>query len=127
MTDAAFAAIEGQQFEDVTTAEAAHAALDRMTCLVTGACARVEAGEVIDLAGLDSAIETLCARITALPGEHVKTCRRPMIALIDEFDRLARTMRHQLEQVGGQLRGLSDQRKAAAAYAKPGPAQKSAP
>lgn len=121
MTDNAFATIGGSGFADVTDGETAAVALEKMTCLVTGACARVEAGSVIDLDGLDGAIATLCARITALAPEARQSCRRPMIALVDEFDRLARCMRNQLDQVGGQLRGLTDQRRAAAAYAKPKP------
>ncbi len=119
MTERAIAAISDSDFAHVTDGPSAAAAIADLIHAISGAATRAEAGEMIGLAGLDGTIEKLCGKVASLPAGARGSCKLPMLALIDEFDRLARVMRAELERVGGQIKGVSDQRRAAAAYGKP--------
>ena len=78
----------------------------------------------IDLAGLESHVDTVCAAITELPPASCTGLKPVLIKLIDGLNGLARKIAEQHETIAGKLQGLSSHRKAVTAYAadpaKPG-------
>ncbi len=100
------------------------AQLQEAAVAVDAADTLIRQGQIIDLAGLESHVDTVCTAITKLPPASCAALKPILIKLIDGLNGLARKIADQHESVAGKLQGLSSHRKAVTAYAadpaKPG-------
>ena len=103
------------------------AQLQEAAVAVDAADILIRQGQIIDLAGLESHVDTVCSAITKLPPANCAGLKPTLIKLIDGLNNLARKIAEQHENVAGKLQELSSRRKAATAYtadpAKPGRTQ----
>ena len=60
---------------------------------------RVDGGDVVELLDLDRAVGEICSAVGQLPLEHRAGLKPPMVALIDELDKLSATLKHQHSQL----------------------------
>ncbi len=100
------------------------AQLQEAAVAVDAADTLIRQGQIIDLAGLESHVDTVCTAITKLPPASCAELKPILIKLIDGLNGLAQKIADQHESVAGKLQGLSSHRKAVTAYAadpaKPG-------
>ena len=90
---------------------------------VGGVIARAEAelaeGAILDLSTLENHIENLCTRIAGLPpGESHQAMQAKLLALVDGFGHLGRSIESAMAQLKTQLGEVSGRQQAASAYAK---------
>jgi hypothetical protein len=98
--------------------------LQEAAVAVDAADTLIRQGQIIDLAGLESHVDTVCTDIAKLPPASCAGLKPVLIKLIDGLNKLARRIAEQHESVADKLQGLSTHRKAVTAYAadptKPG-------
>lgn len=73
-------------------------------------------GQAVDLAGIETHIDTVCGGIAALAGAERPGLKPAMLGLIDTLDRLAELISAQNQAISDQLRGLSKRHQAVSAY-----------
>ena len=78
--------------------------------------AEAAAGATIDLAPLETRVETLCQTVEALPSEQARQLRVNLLALVEDFDQLTKQLRGDLLQLTEQLGAATERRRAALAY-----------
>jgi hypothetical protein len=61
---------------------------------------RVHRGEIMDLQGLDKNVIEICDAIAELPPEEARALEDKMSVLIEELERLARSMKDQQDKIG---------------------------
>ena len=76
------------------------------------------AGNAIDLSGLDSLVETLCASIATLPAADRNPLKSKLLALIDDLNRLVEILETQQQGASDELKGISSRHRAVSAYGK---------
>lgn len=79
---------------------------------------RVDGGEVVELRDLDRAVAEICTAVGRLPLQDRAGLKPPVMALIDELDKLAATLKQQHGQISESLRTHSSHHQAARAYGK---------
>ena len=77
---------------------------------------RVDGGDVVELRDLDSAVAEICTAVARLPVPERAGLKPPLVALIDELDKLSATLRQQHSQLAESLRAQSSHNQAARAY-----------
>ncbi|MHA1152519.1 MAG: hypothetical protein ACTSQ7_07625 [Alphaproteobacteria bacterium] len=89
---------------------------------VGGIIARVEAdlaaGVVLDFAPLESQIQELCIRIEGLPPGEGRALQSKLLALVDTFGHLGRSIEAAMSKLKVEMGGVSGRQRAASAYAK---------
>ena len=84
--------------------------------LLSGARDQLAAGGNVELSALESQVERICGMLAALPRELALSFKTPMIALIDDLDRLSADLTVHHAELSRQLKGLADHRQATTAY-----------
>ena len=78
--------------------------------------AEASAGNSIDLAPLEARVEILCQTVEDLPAEQARQLRVSLLALLEDFDLLAKQLKTNLVQLTEQLGAATERRRAALAY-----------
>ena len=78
--------------------------------------AEAAAGQTIDLSPLETRVETLCQAVEALPAQQARRLRVNLLALLEDFDQLAKVLKANLGQLTEQLGAATERRRAALAY-----------
>lgn len=99
-------------------ADAIRQSLASLTASVDIARRRVDGGEVVALLDLDRAVAEICAAVGDLPLAERAGLKPPMVALIDELDKLSATLKYQHSQLAENLRAHSTHQHASNAYGK---------
>ncbi|MFQ5774576.1 MAG: hypothetical protein ACE5GS_08675 [Kiloniellaceae bacterium] len=92
--------------------------LDAVGAVLLRARAELDAGHAIDLSPLEERVNGLCARLKTLPADEGSALRPRVLALIDDFGHLARTIEARLEELRQDLGGAAGRVKALNAYGK---------
>jgi hypothetical protein len=92
--------------------------LDTVGGFLARAEADLAAGAVLDIAPLEGQIEKLCTHIGDLPPGEDRSLQSRLLALIDTFGHLGRTIEAALDELKTEMGGVSGRRQAASAYAK---------
>ena len=72
--------------------DAVRALAEELSQIVGIACALVETGRIVDLAGLDSQVGLLCAKMLDLPPEEGRSARPLLVALSGAVETLSRAL-----------------------------------
>ena len=99
-------------------AETIRRSLTKLAASVDIARRRVDGGDVVELLDLDRAVGEICSAVGRLPLEQRAGLKPPMVALIDELDKLSATLKHQHSQLTESLRAHSTHQQASDAYGK---------
>jgi hypothetical protein len=73
-------------------------------------------GSLIDLSGLEKFVEGLCGSIARLPNEQGGAIKPALVKLIDELNDLAEVITAERDSVSGEMKTLSDSKRATSAY-----------
>jgi hypothetical protein len=79
---------------------------------------RIDGGEVVELRDLDSAAAEICTAVDGLPVNERAGLKPPLMALIDELDKLSTSLKTQHSQLAESLRAHSTHDQATRAYCK---------
>ena len=77
-------------------------------------------GQAVDLDGLEELIEAACRDLGELSGAEASALQPRLMALYDDLDHLAESLRHEHDTLKLALNDLSTQQRARKAYHKPG-------
>ena len=102
----------------MTTAEF-ESRLARTAALIGAARGVLRDGKVVDLAGLEDEVKTLCEAATALPADATEAMRPRLIALVDDLGRLAEELTVQHGELMREMGDLNKRQQATAAYGRP--------
>jgi len=86
--------------------------------LIDGFRQSAAAGNSVDLSGLDSLVETLCATIVTLPPAERDPLKSSLLVLIDDLNRLVEILEPQQNDASEELKGVSSRHRAVSAYGK---------
>ena len=75
-------------------------------------------GGEIALADLEARIERTCHALAKLPRPRARAFEAPLIALIDELEKLSQSLTERHRSLKGEMDGLGQRRLAVRAYAK---------
>lgn len=78
----------------------------------------LESQDTVALAGLDSAVEALCARVMALTPEGAKSFTPQLVTLMERINHLQIKMEKAQDEVARALKTLNTSKKASNAYEK---------
>ena len=92
--------------------------LESVTNLVIASREAVREGRPADFPGSEARIDTMCAALGRLPQETARTYRSPLIAFIDELDKLTTELRTRHQEMRGEISGLAGRQRATAAYGR---------
>jgi len=73
-------------------------------------------GQAIDLSGMETRIEHLCAAATSLAPDDRAMVKNALLGLMDEMNSLVETLEAAKQEVAGQIGGLTARQKAMSAY-----------
>ena len=104
----------------VPTADAVHAGLRQVGDAVDVAIEAVNAGSLIDLAGLEERVASLCQDIKALSATDGRTLEATLLDLVGRLDRLSETLSRRRDDLLQRPAATAPQ-DATAAYRKPQP------
>jgi hypothetical protein len=76
------------------------------------------ADSLLDLAPLEGLIEDLCRRIESLPAAEGRIVQPRLLALVDDFGRLGRSIEQKMEGLKSQMGDVTERRLAVSAYSK---------
>ncbi|NNG02755.1 MAG: hypothetical protein HKM95_01465 [Inquilinus sp.] len=93
--------------------------LQEVASAVSLARTKVEAGQLIDIAGLESRVDELCQATLALEREVAQPLKPSLLSLVDDLNRLSEGLKKQHCEVAAELQGSHSHSQAAAAYRKP--------
>jgi hypothetical protein len=79
---------------------------------------RVDGGDMVELRDLDRAVAEICDAVGHLPVDQRPGLKPPLVALIDELDKLSATIKQQHHQLAESLRAHSTHHQATQAYGK---------
>lgn len=96
--------------------EAIEAQLEKANGIVEEAKAKLQAGDEVDLSGLDQLVAEVCQQITQLPEEKAAEFAGRLQELMESLNQIAALLQQQQQQVRQQLEGLNKQKQAARAY-----------
>lgn len=80
--------------------------------------AMVDSGQLIELEGLEAAIDQICGEVADLSADERECCKEALLKLLAAFDELAGALQRQHEQIGDVLKTSGDRRRAASAYGR---------
>ena len=80
--------------------------------------AELAVGSLLDLSSLEGNIEDLCSRIEGLPPEDGRRVQPRLVAIIDDFGGLCRSIEAKMEELKGQVGDAAGRRRAHSAYSK---------
>ena len=100
----------------MTTLTKVRSDIDQANAAVGAAQTLLRQGQVVDLSGLETHVETLCTDIGALPVEERMTLKSSLVGLIDDLNRLAGDIEASNRAVGEELRDTGVRQRAVAAY-----------
>ena len=107
----------------MTSPAAAHAdrirhSLSSLSTSVDVARRRADGGDIVELRDLDRAVAEICTAVGRLPLHERAGLKPSLMALIDELDKLAATLKRQHGLISESLRAQSSHHQAALAYGK---------
>lgn len=73
-------------------------------------------GSLIDLSGLEIFVQDLCGSVEQLSGNQGSALKPDLIKLIDDLNGLADIIMAERDSVAGEMKTLSDSKRAASAY-----------
>ena len=86
--------------------------------IIARAEAELAADSLLDLSSLEHDIEGLCRQIEGLPAEDGRYVQPRLVAIIDDFGRLERSLEAKMEELRGQMGNAAGRRLAHSAYSK---------
>ena len=86
--------------------------------IIARAQAELAADSLLDLSSLEDDIEDLCCRIEGLPAEDGHYVQPRLVAIIDDFGRLGRSIEAKMEELKSQMGDAAGRRHAYSAYSK---------
>ncbi len=86
--------------------------------IIARAQADLASDSLLDLASLEDDIEDLCCRIEGLPAEDGRRLQPRLVAIIDDFGRLGRSIEAKMEELKSQIGDAAGRRLAHNAYSK---------
>lgn len=87
-----------------------------LDALIRESNALLERGALLELAGLDEQVRTLCEAVMQLSNEERKRYADRFQRLLDELKKLGEALVAHRDILAGEIRGLSEHRKASVAY-----------
>ena len=87
----------------------------KVTSLINAARRLLAEGKMVDLAGLQRNVDTLCQTLRQAPSKESQAAQETVASLLDGLDTLAEALTAQFEDITRQLEGAV-RRQAAAAY-----------
>ena len=98
------------------------AELDTIGGIIARAETDLAAHSILDLTPLEPFIEDLCCRIENLSPEQGRDMRPRLLALIDNFGRLSRSIDRKMSDIKSDMGSVAGRQQAMTAYSKnPGP------
>ncbi len=92
--------------------------LQALSGIIARAQAELAADSLLDLSSLEDDIDDLCCRIEGLPAEEGRRVPSRVVAIIDDFGRLGRSIEAKMEELKSQMGDASGRRRAHSAYSK---------
>lgn len=86
--------------------------------LVLAARDTLARGETVALADLEERIARSCRALAGLPRQRARGFEAPLIALIDELEKLSLSLGERYQALKGEMDSLGRRRRAATAYAR---------
>ncbi|MCH8997689.1 MAG: hypothetical protein IID48_05410 [Proteobacteria bacterium] len=86
--------------------------------VIARAQAELAADTLLDLSSLEGDIEDLCCRIEGLPAEDGRYVQPRLVAIIDDFGRLERSLEAKMEELKGQMGDPAGRQRAHSAYSQ---------
>ena len=96
------------------------AKLDEAGAAVQSARTLLSQGRLIDLSGLEKFVENLCGSVAELSSSQSGTIKPALVKLIDELNGLAESITTERDNISGEIKTLSDNKRAASAYGSGG-------
>lgn len=96
------------------------ALFDEASQFITQARSRLEAGEEVDLKGLDAVVAQLCDEVIRQPVAEAEVNKAKIQQLMQELNRVSDILTRQYDAIKAQLGGLNQQKQAHTAYATAG-------
>ncbi len=90
--------------------------LQALNGIIARAQADLAADSLLDLSSLEDDIEDLCCRIEGLPAEDGRCVQPRLVAIIDDFGRLGRSIEAKMEELKSQMGDTAGRRLAHNAY-----------
>jgi hypothetical protein len=91
-----------------------------LSAMVDAARALVAAGDLVDLDGLDARVTRIIEQLRSVPAPERMDVKPALIALIDAFGALERTIAEKRDATARELGNLAARRRALTAYGTPG-------
>lgn len=92
------------------------AGLDEAGSAVQAARTLLSQGSLVDLSGLEKFVEELCGSVAELSSSQGGTIKSALVKLIDELNGLAESITTERDNISGEMKTLSDNKRAASAY-----------
>ncbi|NQU72141.1 MAG: hypothetical protein HQ514_16430 [Rhodospirillales bacterium] len=92
------------------------AELDEAGSAVQAARTLLSQGSLVDLSGLEKFVENLCGSVAELSSSQSGTIKPALVKLIDELNGLAEVIVIERDSISGEMKTLSDNKRAASAY-----------
>jgi len=105
----------------MTTLTRIRSDLDQAIVAVGAAQTLLDQGQVIDLSGLETHVETFCGDIGSLSAKDRMTLNSSLVALIDDLNKLENDIETRNVAVGEELGQTSVRKRAAMAYSSGNP------
>ncbi len=86
--------------------------------IIARAEAELAADSLLDLSSLDRDIEGLCRRIEGLPAEDGRRVQSRLVAIIDDFGRLGRSIEAKMKELKSQMGDPAGRQRAYIAHSK---------
>lgn len=78
-------------------------------------------GEPIALTDLEERVARSCQALASLPRTRARAFEAPLVVLIDEIEKLSKSLNERHQSLKNEIDSLGRRRRAATAYAKTGP------
>lgn len=92
--------------------------IDHVASMINAFRAAATGGDIIDLSGIDQRVETLCANILSKRAEPRDRLKSPLLALIDDLNRLVEALQAQQNEAAENVKSVSSRHRAVSAYGK---------
>ncbi len=97
--------------------------LEALGGIIARAEAALAADTLVDISPLEGFIEDVCQRIEGLPAAEGRIVQPRLLALVDDFGRLGRSIEKKMAELNSQMGETTGRQRAVSAYtktAKPG-------
>jgi len=92
--------------------------IDHVASMINAFRAAATGGDIVDLSGIDQRVETLCSNISLRRTEARDRLKSPLLALIDDLNRLVETLEVQQNEASETVKSISSRHRAVSAYGK---------